>query len=69
VSWISGFTHIVPVSTRNSVCPLGAVRRTSPKATMPDAPGLFSTSTGCCQRRASTSATARLTTSGPTPAL
>ena len=63
----NGLTAMVAVSARNSVWPSGGVRRTSLKATMPEAPGLLSTTTVWPQVCASRSATLRAITSGPMP--
>jgi len=63
----SGFTTSVAVSARKSVWPSGGAWRTSPNATIPEAPGLLSTTTGWLQRAARRSPTLRATTSGPTP--
>jgi hypothetical protein len=46
VAWINGLTASEPVSLTNSVWPSAAVWRSSLKATMPEAPGLLSITTG-----------------------
>jgi hypothetical protein len=63
----SGLADIEPASATNSVWPSAATRFTSASATMPDAPGRFSTRTGWSHTCDSRCATVRATMSGPNP--